>query len=108
MPTFIDRHPLASVPSATRHQLHLEAAYGLVDSHGVQPLGHWITDGVIYCVVRAPSREALCQHHAERGLSCEGVHLIAGLRGRPSLSGAEAKLVRAAIAERWPADRSVS
>ena len=105
MPTFIDRHPLATVRRAIRHQLHLEAAHGLVDTHGVQPLGHWTTDGVIYCVVRAPSQAAFCQHHAERGLPCADVHLIAGLRGSRPLTGAEAELVRAAITERWPADR---
>jgi hypothetical protein len=45
MPIFIDRHRFAAVPSAVRHQLHLEVARGLVDAHGVQALGHWLTNG---------------------------------------------------------------
>jgi hypothetical protein len=53
MPIFIDRHRCAAVPSAVRRQLHLEVARGLVDEHGVQALGHWLTNGVIYCVARA-------------------------------------------------------
>ena len=94
MPIFIDRHRSAAVPSAVRHQLHLEAARGLVDAHGIQALGHWITNGVIYCVVRAPSREAFCRHHAERGLPCDDVHRIADL-----------DRVAHAIAELWPGDQ---
>ena len=96
MPTYIDRHPFAAVPRAVRQQLYLEAMRGLVDEHGAQPLGQWFTDGAIYCVLRAPSLEALCQHHAERGLPCDDVHPIAG---------ADMDLVRAVIAELWPGDQ---
>ena len=95
MPTFIDRHPFAAVPRPVRRQMFLEAARGLVDEHGVQPLGYWLTDGAIYCVLRAPSLEALCRHHAERGLPCDDVHPIAG---------ADMDIVRAAIADHWPTD----
>jgi hypothetical protein len=98
MPTFIDRHPFAAIPSVVRHQMHLEAVRGLVDEHGARPLRHWVTNGVIYCVLRAPSREAFCRHHAERGLPCDDVHQIAG---------ADMDLVRAAIAELWPGDQRV-
>lgn len=54
-------------------------------------LGHWLTNGVIYCVVRAPSQEAFCrQHHGavprrhrrQRGDRC-GAHL-AGSAGDPA------------------------
>jgi hypothetical protein len=96
MPTFIDRHPFAAVPGAVRQQLYLEAVQGLVDKHGAQPLGHWLADEVIYCVLRAPSREAFCRHHADHGLPCDDVHPIAG---------ADMDLVRAVIAELWPGDQ---
>src|SRR5918911_2892204 len=98
MPTFIDRHLLLAVPSAVRHQLHLETVYGLVDEHGAQPLAHWLSDGVIYCMVRAPSQEAFCRHHTQRNLPCDDVHPI---------GGADVDLVRAAIAELWPGDQYV-
>jgi hypothetical protein len=104
MPTFIDRHPVAAVPRAVRHQRYLEAAQGLVDTHGVQLLGHWLTDGVIYCVLRAPSQEACCQHHADHGLACDDVHPIAGLHGSHPLAVEETQLVDAELADLWPAD----
>jgi hypothetical protein len=96
MPMFIDRHPFAAVPSAVRQQMYLEAVQRLVDEHGVQPLGHWLADGVLYCVLRAPSLQAVCQHHADHNLPCDDVHPIAG---------ADMDLVRAVIAELWPGDQ---
>ena len=81
-----------------RQQMQLKAAQGVVAEHGAQPLGHWLLDGVIYCVLRAPSLEAFCRHHADHGLPCDDVHPIAG---------ADMDLVRTAIAELWPADRRV-
>ena len=98
MPTFIDRHRFAAVPSAVRQQMHLEVVQGLVDEHGAQPLGHWLTDGVIYCVLRAPSQEAFCRHHADHGLPCEDIHQIAG---------ADMDIVRTVVAELWPGDQRV-
>ena len=105
MPTFIDRHLLLAVPSAVRHQLHLEAVYGLIDEHGAQPLAHWLSDGVIYCVMRAPSREAFCRHHAARGVPCDDLHLVMGLRERHPPSPRETRIAQATIAKLWPADR---
>ena len=76
-----ERHPAADAA---------EAAQGLVEEHGAQPLGYWLTDGVISCVLRAPSLEAFCRHHADHGLPCDDVHPIAG---------ADMDLVRAVVAE---------
>ena len=102
MPTYIDCHRLAAIPSAVQHQMQREALGGIVDERGVQPLAHWVTDGVIYCVVQAPSEEAVCQHHAARGLLCNDLHPIAGLRGSHPLSAEETQLVRAVLADLWP------
>ena len=102
MPTFIDCHPLATIPRAVQHQLHREALRGLVDPHGAQPLAQWVTDRVIYCVMRTPDGEAFCRHHAERGLACDELHAIPGLRGTHPLSADETQLVRAVLAELWP------
>ena len=85
--------------------MHLEAMQGLVDQHGAQPLGHWVTDGVIYCVLRAPSEEAVCRHHADRGLPCDDLHPLTGLRGSHPLSPQEKQIVQAVAAKLWPADR---
>ena len=101
MPMFIDRHPLATIPSAIQQQMHREAYRSIVDEHGVQPLGHWVTDRVIYCVVRAPSQEAVCRHHTERGLPCDELRPVTGLRGSHPLGAKEAQIVRAVL-NRWP------
>jgi hypothetical protein len=102
MPTYIDCHPLAAIPSAVHHQLHSEALRGIVDQHGAQPLAHWVTDGVIYCIMQAPDQEAFCRHHADHGLPCDELHPITGLRGSHPLSADETQLVRAALADLWP------
>ena len=82
--------------------MHQETLRGIVDQHGAQPLAHWVTDRVIYCVMQAPNEEAFCRHHAERGLACDGLHPIPGLRGSHPLSAEEAQLVRAVLTDLWP------
>ena len=104
MPTFIDRHPLVDVPSAVRQQMHLEAVHGLVDPSGTVPLSYWIEDGYIYCVVRAPDEQAVCKHHAERGLACDELHSLPGLQGSRPLSGDDNRTVRTRIAQLWHAE----
>src|ERR687885_516429 len=101
MPTFIDRHPLATIPRAIQQRMHREAMRGSVDQHGVQPLGHWVTDRLIYCVLRAPSEEAVRRYHAERGLPHDELRLVTGLRDSPPLGAKEAQIVRAVL-NRWP------
>ena len=102
MPTYIDCHPLAAIPSTVQRQMEHEARHGTIDEHGVQPLAHWVTDGVIYCVVQAPDQEAFCRHHADYGLPCDELHPITGLRGGHPLSADETQLVRTALADLWP------
>jgi hypothetical protein len=103
MPTYIDRHPLATIPSAIQHRMHREAMRGSVYEHGVQPLGYWVTDRVIYCVMRAPSQAAFCRHHTERGLPCDELRPVTGPRGSRPLGAKEAQIVRAVL-NRWPVD----
>ena len=103
MPMFIDRHPLAIIPSAIQQQMHREATRRSVDQHGAQPLGHWVTDRVIYCVLRAPSQEAVCRYHANHGLACDELRPVTGLGGSPPLGPKEAQVVRAVL-NRWPLD----
>ena len=104
---FIDRHRSTDVSRAVRQEMHLEAMWGLVDQHGAQPLAHWLTNGVIYCVVQAPSDEAVHQHHADHGLRCDDLHGIVGLRGRRPLLATEIEIIRAAIAKLWPGDQRI-
>jgi Protein of unknown function (DUF4242) len=101
VPIYIDRHSLATIPSAIQQRMHREAMRGSVDQHGVQPLGHWVTDRAIYCVLRAPSEEAARRHHAERGLPRDELRPVTGLRDSPPLEAKEAQIVRAVL-NRWP------
>ena len=103
MPTYIDCHPLAAIPKTVQQQIQREALRGIVDRHGVLPLAHWVTDGVIYCVVQASNSDAFCRHHADRGLTCDNVHPIEGLRGSHPLRAEETEVVRAVLANLWPA-----
>src|SRR5918911_3464262 len=107
MPTFIDPHPLATIPSAIQQRMHREAMRGSVDQHGAQPLGHWLTDRVMYCVLRAPSEEAVRRHHADRGLACDAPRPVAGLGGSRPLGAKEAQIVRAVL-NRWPLDSAAA
>jgi hypothetical protein len=101
VPTYIDCHPLAAIPRAVQRQMQREVLRGSVDERRAQPLAHWITDGVIYCVMHAPSKEAVRRHHAERGLPCDDLRPVTGLHGSHPLSAGEAQLVRAAL-DLWP------
>ena len=97
MPTFVDRHPVATMPRAVRHRMYLEAmSRGPVDKHGVQALQRWITNGVVYCVMQAPSQEAFYRYHADHDLPCDDVHPIVG---------ADMDIVRAVVGELWPGDQ---
>jgi hypothetical protein len=80
---------------------------GLVDQHGARPLGHWVTDRVMYCVLRAPSEEAVRRYHAERGLPCDELRPVTGLGGSPPLGAKEALIVRAVL-NRWPIDSATA
>ena len=102
MPTFVDRHQTSTIPSATRKRLYLEARQHALDPHGVRSVGQWIEDGVIYCIVIASAEEAVCQHHADRGLTCDELHELGELGGRaPADDEDDQARVRAAIRQLW-------
>jgi hypothetical protein len=106
MPTFVDRHPVTLVPSALRQRLYLEARQHVLDPHGVQPVGCWIEDGAIYCIVVASTDQAVCQHHADRGLACDELHELRQLDGRAPTDDEDLAKVRAVIRQLWWSDQS--
>jgi Protein of unknown function (DUF4242) len=99
--TFLDRHAVAEVEAAVRHQMHLEAVEGIRDTSGTLPLGHWIEEGAMYCLLDAPNQQAVCEHHVARGVRCENLHEIAGLTGGHPLTGIDKAIVLAEIARLW-------
>lgn len=101
MATFLDRHAVAEVDPAVRHQMHLDTLEGVRDASGTLPLAHWIEEGAMYCLVEAPSERAMCAHHTARGLACDDVHEIRGISGGRPLTGIDKALVLAEIARLW-------
>jgi uncharacterized protein DUF4242 len=98
---FIDRHRIADIDPAVRHQLQLEAEHGIRDVSGSMPIGHWVEDGTIYCLIDAPDEDACCQHHRDRGLSCDELHRLDGISLSRPLSGRDRLAIMAAIKHLW-------
>jgi hypothetical protein len=67
----------------------------------VRSVGQWIEDGVIYCIVVASAEEAVCQHHADRGLACDELHELTEFGGRAPADDEDQARVRAAIRHIW-------
>ena len=104
MPTFIDRHDprhLTAIPSAVRRQMHRERRDRVMDPNGVRAIGHWVGDGVIYCILDAPDADAAYRHHADRGLPCDDLHVVIGLEGRAPTSDKDQATVRSVIRRLW-------
>jgi hypothetical protein len=101
MAIFIDRHPDMSIPHAARQQMFEEARRSMIGPYGVRPLGHWLEDDGVYCLIEAPSAEAVVHHHAAYGVSCDDLHEIAGLLGTRPTPAEDDQLVRASIAMFW-------
>jgi hypothetical protein len=103
MPTFIDRHPEHIVPRPVLLRMVAEDRVGSVDQHGVQSLAHCAGTGAVYCIVEAPSIEAVLEYHAARKLPCEQVrelHLsLVGNVDRVSVARSRMAAVRALMRE---------
>jgi Protein of unknown function (DUF4242) len=101
MPTFIDRHRAAAVSHEQRRRLTEEARAGQLDPGGARPIGHWLEDGWLYCVLEAPNIDAVSEHHHAHGLACASVREIDGLDGSRPISRADHERVRTAIGNYW-------
>jgi hypothetical protein len=101
MTIFIDRHPADALPPGVGRQLLRQSAEQQVDPHGVRPIDHWRDASYLYCVLEAPDAQAVHQHHADHGLSCDDLHSVERPSGAPSIPAEDERLVRAAIADIW-------
>jgi hypothetical protein len=72
-----------------------------VDPRGVRIVGHWLDDALVYCVLDAPDSDAVCQHHAARGVVCEDLHEIAASHDAWHVASHVEALVRQSIASFW-------
>lgn len=79
MPTFIDSHPMRPFTADTLRQLQHEPP----DEYGVTHHDILFSekDDKIYCVLNAPSLEAIHKHHAKAGIECDWVHEVKSTRG---------------------------
>jgi hypothetical protein len=100
---FIDRHDVFYIETAVRRQLQFEAQHGIRDASGTLPLGHWVEDGSIYCLLEAPDEDAVCRHHRARGVRCDELHALVGVNGSRPLSGSDRAVIKAAIERFWHA-----
>lgn len=105
MGTFIDRHHVEAIDPAVRRQLQFEALHGIREASGTLPLGHWVEDGIIYCLIEAADEDAVRRHHRARGVSCDDLQPVPGLTGERPLSGDDRLLVVGEIRRSWPADQ---
>jgi penicillin-binding protein-related factor A (putative recombinase) len=79
MPKYIDTHPLGKL---TPDQLkHLQSAPK--DKFGVTHHDILFNEAEdrVYCVLDAPSREAVEHHHKDAGIACEWVREVRSTRG---------------------------
>jgi Protein of unknown function (DUF4242) len=101
MAAFIDRHRTNTVPADVRHRLYVEARERKTEPYGIRAVAQWIEDETIFCVLEAPDEEAVCRHHAERGLPCDDVHMIGEFQQLSPLSEEDQTMIRAAMARLW-------
>jgi hypothetical protein len=80
MPLFMDYHDELKLPPEAIEQITEEAKARKSDQFGVRQaeLFH-NSDGKVYCLLEAPSAEAVRQHHEALGVDCGQVHEVRGI-----------------------------
>lgn len=77
MPLYMDFHDDLQLPPEAINQITEEARAHKSDQFGVRQaeLFH-NADGKVYCLLEAPTAEAVRQHHAALGVECGEVHEV--------------------------------
>ena len=78
MPKFIDTHPMGKLTPAQLKHLQTAAP----DEFGVthHDILFNAEEDRVYCVLDAPSQDAVHQHHRKAGIECEWVHTVESTR----------------------------
>ena len=80
MPKFMDFHDDLKLPQEAIDQIGQGTRDGAVDEFGVRQVElYHNADGKVYCLLEAPSEEAVRQHHAALDVPCGDVHEVTGL-----------------------------
>lgn len=77
MPRFMDFHADLQLPESAIEEISESARAGSADEYGVRQLElYYNNDGNVYCLLEAPSEEAVREHHAALGVPCGEVHQV--------------------------------
>jgi hypothetical protein len=80
MPLFMDYHDELHLPPEAIQQITEEAKAQKSDQFGVRQAELFHNDdGKVYCLLEAPSAEAVRQHHKALGVDCVEVHEVRGI-----------------------------
>jgi len=80
MPKFMDYHDDLKLPSEAIAQITQDTKDAKSDEFGVRQLELFHnTEGKVYCLLDAPSEDAVRSHHAALGVPCGDVHEVSGL-----------------------------
>jgi len=80
MPLFMDYHEELYLPEDAIQQITEGAKAHKSDQFGVRQAElFYNADGQVYCLLDAPSAEAVRQHHAALGVDCGEVHEVRGV-----------------------------
>ncbi len=74
MPKFIDTHPMGSLTAEQLKQLQNAPRdkFGVTD-HDIL---YNKKEDKVYCVLNAPNKEAVSNHHKQAGIACEWIHEV--------------------------------
>lgn len=80
MPRFMDFHDHLNLPAEAIEQITADTKGEVADRFGVRQIElYHNADGKVYCLLEAPSAEAVRQHHEALGVDCGEVHEVNGL-----------------------------
>ena len=101
---YFDLHPPGEVPARTIREGLAEARGGTRDRHRVLQVDYYCAaEGAIYCVLEAPSPDAVRARHTERGLPCGEVEVVEGLESERPLSAHDRRVLDQTIVRHWQA-----
>lgn len=80
MPLFMDYHQELHLPAEAIEKFSAEAKAHRTDEFGVRQAElFYSADGKVYCLLEAPSAEAVHQHHDALGVDCGEVNEVRGI-----------------------------
>ncbi|MFZ0768731.1 MAG: nickel-binding protein [Acidimicrobiales bacterium] len=80
MPQFMDYHDDLKLPNEAVAQITQDAKEHKTDEFGVRQVElYHNAEGRVYCLLEAPSADAVRSHHAALGLTCGDVNEVSGI-----------------------------